>query len=90
MPHPIAPAAPSTGESARRAGGGSSSLPPLSTAAFGGGSSPTREEPGVPVSTVVRVHDSSYTPPAPVPPQEKATVNDDDWDILERIFSKKR
>ncbi len=28
--------------------------------------------------------------PAPVPPQEKATVNDDDWDILERIFSKKR
>ena len=26
----------------------------------------------------------------PVPAQEKAVVSDDDWDILERIFSKKR
>ncbi len=71
LPHPIAPAAPSTaGESARRAGGGSSSLPPLSAAAFGGGSSPTRGEPRAPASTVVRVHDSAYTPPSPVKPIE--------------------
>ena len=27
---------------------------------------------------------------APQPPEEKPTVSDDDWDILERIFSKKR
>ena len=26
----------------------------------------------------------------PAPAQEKAVVSDDDWDILERIFSKKR
>jgi DNA mismatch repair protein MutL len=64
-----APASPFMGEVARRAGGGASSLPPPSAAAKGGGSSPTRGEPGVPASTVVRVHDNSYTPPAP--PQEK-------------------
>ena len=64
-----APPSPFMREGARRAGGGASSLPPPSAAAKGGGSSPTRGEPGVPVSTVVRVHDSSYTPPAPVPPQ---------------------
>ena len=28
--------------------------------------------------------------PAAVPTQEKSPVSDDDWDILERIFSKKR
>ena len=28
--------------------------------------------------------------PAPTPEPEKAAVSDDDWDILERIFSKKR
>ena len=28
--------------------------------------------------------------PAPIPQPEKPTVSDDDWDILERIFSKKR
>ncbi len=28
--------------------------------------------------------------PAPTPEPEKPTVSDDDWDILERIFSKKR
>ena len=28
--------------------------------------------------------------PSPEPEQPKPTVNDDDWDILERIFSKKR
>ena len=28
--------------------------------------------------------------PAPAPAQDKAPVSDDDWDILERIFSKKR
>ena len=28
--------------------------------------------------------------PAPVPEGPKPAVNDDDWDILERIFSKKR
>ena len=28
--------------------------------------------------------------PAPAPEPEKPTVSDDDWDILERIFSKKR
>ena len=27
---------------------------------------------------------------APQPPEEKPAVSDDDWDILERIFSKKR
>ena len=64
-----APASPFMGEVARRAGGGASSLPPPPAAANGGGSSPTRGEPGVPASTVVRVHDNSYTPPAP--PQEK-------------------
>ena len=64
-----APASPFMGEVARRAGGGASSLPPPSAAANGGGCSPTRGEPGGPASTVVRVHDNSYTPPAP--PQEK-------------------
>ena len=29
-------------------------------------------------------------PAAPAPEPEKATVSDDDWDILERIFSRKR
>ena len=64
-----APASPFMGEVARRGGGGASSLPPPSAAAKGGGSSPTRGEPGVPASTMVRVHDNSYTPPVPVPPQ---------------------
>ena len=27
---------------------------------------------------------------APAPEPEKAAVSDDDWDILERIFSRKR
>ena len=29
-------------------------------------------------------------PAAPAPEPEKAAVSDDDWDILERIFSRKR
>ena len=28
--------------------------------------------------------------PSPEPEAPKPTVNDDDWDILEKIFSKKR
>ena len=32
----------------------------------------------------------STQPAAPAPEPEKAAVSDDDWDILERIFSKKR
>ena len=32
----------------------------------------------------------STQPVAPAPEPEKAAVSDDDWDILERIFSKKR
>ena len=70
LPPPTAPASPFMGEVARRAGGGASSLPPPSAAAFGGGSSPTRGEPRAPASTVVRVHDSAYTPPGPVKPVE--------------------
>ena len=61
-------ASPFMGEVARRAGGGGVSMPP-SVTAFGGDSSPTRGEPKTPASAVVRVHDSAYTPPAPVPPQ---------------------
>ena len=32
----------------------------------------------------------TQAPAAPAPEPEKAAVSDDDWDILERIFSRKR
>ena len=56
---------------------------------------PQQKKETAPASTPVPAAEVPAQPetppePAPVPPQEKATVNDDDWDILERIFSKKR
>ena len=55
-----APASPFMGEVARRAGGGGSSPPSVRLTPD---SSPTRGEPKPSIPTVVRVHDSTYTPP---------------------------
>ena len=57
-----APASPFMGEVARRAGGGGSSPPSVRLTPD---SSPTRGEPKPSIPTVVRVHDSTYTPPRP-------------------------
>ncbi|WP_251318492.1 DNA mismatch repair endonuclease MutL [Flintibacter muris] len=42
-----------------------------SVTAVGGDSSPVRRAPGVPASAVVRVHDSTYTPPASSSPPQR-------------------
>ena len=92
------PASPFMGEVARRAGGGNLSAPasaaggPPSVTAGGGDSSPTGGEPGF-LPPVVRVHDSTYTPPRPSAPQkEKASLQKgagiaagDDWGIRESL-----
>ena len=50
------------------------------------------QEPApVPVSVGAPAEETAPEPPAPAEPEPaKPAVNDDDWDILEKIFSKKR
>ena len=53
---------------------------------------PAQEEPAAPAEPEAppQADEAPAAAPAPEPDAPKPAVNDDDWDILERIFSKKR